>query len=362
MPQNKKDDQPKFWKTVRQDFKNGDFKRTMRQDYDDLKEFYLNDQQKERLESMGWFRKWFYSILWLLKILFLKLSSSRRIILLIGFVLLFTSMNNNDNDKGLFIIGSILILFVLMLELKDKLLAYHELLEGRLIQRSLMPEENPEVPGWDVWLFTRSANDVGGDLVDYIEIERGRIGLTLADVSGKGLGAALLTAKLQATIQAIVPDYKSLDQLLAKINRIFYRDTMRKSFASLVFLEIEELSGKIHFVNSGHLPPVKLVDNQVVELSKGGPALGLSPDSVYTEQQTTLKKDDFLLIYSDGLTESRNRKGDFFGERRLFDLLSRIKPASAEEMGERMVQEVDLFIEGGRSYDDLSIIILKFRG
>ena len=92
---------------------------------------------------------------------------------------------------------------MLILELKDKLIARSELEEGQKVQRALMPIENPIVDGWDLMLFTRSANDVSGDLVDFLKINDERIAITIADVAGKGLSAALLTAKLQATVRAI---------------------------------------------------------------------------------------------------------------------------------------------------------------
>lgn len=355
-------EEPRFWRTVREDIHRGDFKRTLRQDFTELKDFYLNKKQKQRLEEMRWFKRWILTILWLFKILILRLSSTRRLLLLIGIILPFISINDNSDNKGLFFLGGFILLFVLMLELKDKLLAHHELSEGRLIQRSLLPTKNPEVPGWEVWLFTRPANDVGGDLVDYIRIDKKRIGLTLADVSGKGLGAALLMAKLQATIKAIIPDYESLDQLAAKINQIFYRDTLRSSFASLIFLELENKSGNIRFINAGHFPPVKIEGNKITEVPKGGSAVGLSSKSVFKEQKIILQKGNLLLIYSDGLTEARNMRGEFFGEKRLFDSLSQNENSSAEELGEKLLKGVDRFIGDARRNDDLSLIVLKFLG
>ena len=356
-------EEPRFWKTVRDDIHRGDFKRTLRQDFAELKDFYLSKKQKERLETVGWFKRWFLTFFWLLKILTLRLSPARRLLLLIAFILPFININVNQTDTKIFIFFSgLILLFLLMLELKDKLLAHLELREGRLIQQALMPTKSPVIPGWEVWLFTRSANDVGGDLVDYIQINKKRVGLALADVSGKGLGAALLMAKLQATIKAIIPDYQSLDQLAVKVNKIFYRDTLRSSFASLVFLELQNKSGDIRFVNAGHFPPIKLEGNKWIELPKGSSAIGLSQKSIFKEQQVTLKKGDLLLIYSDGLTEARNLRGDFFGERQLFDLLSQSESSSAKELGERLLKVVNKFIGDARRNDDLSMIALRFLG
>lgn len=356
-------EEPRFWKTVREDIHRGDFRRTLRQDFAELKDFYLGKKQKERLENVGWFKRWILTIFWLLKILILRLSPTRRLLLMIAIILPFINVNVDQSDTKLFIfISGLILLFLIMLELKDKLLAHHELREGRLIQRALMPEKSPAVSGWEVWLFTRPANDVGGDLVDSIQIDKRRVGLTLADVSGKGLGAALLMAKLQATINAIIPDYQSLDKLASRINKIFYRDTLRSSFASLVFLELENKSGMIHFINAGHFPPIKLEGSKPTELPKGGPAIGLSSKADFQEQQVALKKGNLLLIYSDGLTEARNIQGAFFGEKRLLNLLSQTKNTSAKGLGERLLIEVDRFVGDARRNDDLSLIVLRFLG
>ncbi len=353
-------EEPRFWRTVREDIHRGDFRRTLRQDFDELKEFYLDKSQKKRLENMGRIKRWFFTIIWLLKILILRLSSTRRILLLIGIVLLVIS-DKNDN-QGLFIIGGFILLFILMLELKDKLLAHHEISQGRLIQQALMPERSPHVPGWELWLFTRPANEIGGDLVDFVKIDQKRFGVSLADVSGKGLGAALLMAKLQATIHALVPDAKLLDQLAVKINEIFYSETLPSSFASLIYLELESHSGQVRLINAGHPPVIKLGENEFEELPKGSRAIGLAANSTYDEQNVKLKKGDLLLIYSDGLTEARNIQGDFFGEKRLFSLLSRFSQPMAKEIGERLLIEVDQFIGDAKRYDDLSFIVLKFVG
>lgn len=362
MVDHKDSEGPRFWETVRKDIHRGDLRRTLKKDFAELKEFYLDRSQKKRLESMGRIKRWFFTIIWLFKILILRLSSVRRLLLLLAIILPFANIGGGSNNGGMFILGGAILLFILMLELKDKLLAHQEISQGRLIQQALMPERSPRVPGWELWLFTRSANDVGGDLVDFIRIDKKRVGLTLADVSGKGLGAALLMAKLQATIKAIVPDYQSLDQLAARINQIFYRDTLRSSFASLVFLELESKSGKIRFINAGHFPPMKLRGNKITELPKGDPAIGLSAKSTHRAQEVTLQKGDLLLIYSDGLTEAMNEQGAFFGERRLFDFLTHTQISSAQELGEGLLEEVERFIGGARRNDDLSMIVLRFVG
>jgi serine phosphatase RsbU (regulator of sigma subunit) len=345
-----------FWKTIRNDFRSGNFIETFRRDLKELKEYYLDEARRDELQKKGRIKRFFLTGWWILKVFFLRLTSLRRILLLVGLIFLLQDRGNANNNP---VLGGLIILFILMLELKDKLLAHHELAEGHAVQEALMPERSPAVPGWQLWLFTRPANEVGGDLVDFLRISEQRFGVALGDVVGKGLGAALFMAKLQATLRAIFPDDTSLGQLGEKINRIFHRDSLPKSFASLVYLEIQANAGAVRFVNAGHMPPVILRKGQVEETPAGGPALGLLPTANYSEQTVQLSEGEVLLVYSDGVTEARNEEGDFFGEERLFKIFSQSAVRSASEIGERFLAEVDLFIGSAKRHDDLSLVLLK---
>jgi len=222
-----------------------------------------------------------------------------------------------------------------------------------------MPERTPKIAGWEIWLFTQPANDVGGDLVDYQKIDEQKYGAALGDVVGKGLGAALFMAKLQATLRTLVPDIASLTKLGEKLNEIFHRDSLPNSFASLVFARFNIDSGIISILNAGHFPPIIIRNDELEEMSKGGAALGLKPDAKYIEQQVELNKNDMLFIYSDGLTEARDEQGNFFGETRLLNLLPQLNKLSVVEAGEKLVSNIENFIGKAKPADDLSIILLK---
>lgn len=355
----------KLGKTLKEDLRHGsDLKRSLKQDFRDLKEFYLDKEQKLRLERLGWFKRTFYMTIWFLKILFLKLSPIRRILLLIGIFLLFFSqpivLNNRvEIQPNWFIGGIILILFILMLELKDKLLARDELEAGRKVQNALLPERSPRVPGWQIWLFSRPANEVGGDLIDFLSLGSKRYGIALGDIAGKGLGAALLTSKLQATLRAFLPDLRSLSILGSKLNKIFYRDAPSQSFASLVYLEISPHSGTVHLVNAGHMPPLLLRSGKIEELPKGESALGILPEENYREHRITLEKDNLLIVYSDGVTEARNQDGIFLGEKRFRAILMKLTEFSAHKTGENILKAVGQFVGDARPTDDISLAILK---
>jgi len=223
-------------------------------------------------------------------------------------------------------------------------------------------DRSPAVSGWQTWLYTRPANDVGGDLVDYLERPDGRLGLALGDIAGKGLPAALLMARLQATLRALAPDAPSLADLGTTLNDIFYRDGLRSRFASLVYLEVTPGTSTVRLLNAGHPPPLIVrADGTVEEAPRGGPALGLMPGVGYTEQRLDLAPGNLLVVYSDGVTEARNAYGWFFEEDRLRALLPEVAGRSAERAGRRVLSAVEAFTGDARPHDDLSLVVLKRR-
>lgn len=357
---------PKLGKILREDISRGDFFRTVKRDYHEVREFFLDDERKQRLAGMKRIKRWMYTLGWLLKTLFLKLTPTRRLLVVIGLALLIFahSVQYRVNDlvietNDFAVLGGLILLFVLMLELKDKLIARDELEAGRAVQAELMPESSPSVPGWSLWLFTRTANEVGGDLVDFLPLDGQRYGITLADVAGKGLKAALLTAKLQATLRALAPDTSLLATLGARVNHIFCRDGIRSMFASFVYVELIPEAGKIRFINAGHLPPLVLRGDSIEELPKGDPAIGLTESVEYHEQERSIAPGEIVIIYSDGLTDAKNEHDEFYGIQRVRQTLSNSRGLSAPAIGEKIIQDVDGFIGEARIFDDLSVVILK---
>lgn len=360
--------EPKLRETVWNDIRHGDIKRTLVQDFKDLYEFYIDPRIRERLERYGWFRRWFSASWRILKQAILRLTPGRRILLVLSIILAVSAgsryqSTENGGDMQLGIefntTSYALLMVVLMLELKDKLLARNELEAGRSVQIALMPEQQPRIPGWDVWLYTRPANDVGGDLIDHLEIDSGCHGLAIGDVSGKGLGAALLMAKLQATIHALAPAKKHFAGLGKDLNRIFCRDCLPNRFASLIYLELCSGKGRISLLNAGHLPPIVLRGFKTMELPHLNQAVGLSAGALFKEQHVDLDAGDFLLLYSDGVTEAQDKSGHFFGETRLHDLVKTFRYKTAEECGKGVLDAVDRFTDQARPVDDLSLVLIK---
>lgn len=337
---------------------------TIRGTFDSLEEFYVSSDRRERLARAGRIRRAVLRAWWLFTGLLLRLTPARRLLLAVALVSM-SGLRFRSETSGADVtldfqgIGVALILLVLALELKDKLVAHDELEAGRSVQRALMPSEAPRVAGWDVWMYTRSANEVGGDLVDYVPVDATETALVLADVSGKGLSAALLTAKLQATLRALATESASLARFGERVNRILYRDGVRGRFATLVWLGLRPDEGHVRVLNAGHMPPLVVSADGVYALPRGSMALAMVPAASYEEQSARLAPGEVLVAYSDGVSEMMNGERDFFGEERLRDLLTAQRGREASVIGRTIVDAVTAFAAGTPAHDDVSLVIAR---
>ncbi len=353
-----------IWETVKNDFRESEIKREVKSDLSETLDFYLTEEQKTDMKSMGWFKKLFFIPAWLLRIMFFKLTRTRRLLLALAIGLFLFSGNitfpNNIqlNAKSKFV-SIIILLFILILELKDKLIAVNELNAGRAVQTAFMPQENPEISGWSLWLYSEPANSVGGDMVDLIPIDETNYGITLGDVSGKELGAALYMVKLQSTIRALASDFVSLSKLGSKVNNIFFRDSEPNRFATMVYISLKKDIGKLKILNAGHIPPIILSNGKLKEMKKGSPAIGIKSDSVYREDDLKLEKGEYLIVYSDGVSEATNPEGDFFGTDKFKKALKENDHLPPGKMGKNLISTVNSFVGNNKFYDDLSIVILR---
>jgi len=353
---------PALHQVVMEDLRRTRWDRYVR-DLRDLYDFYLDEARRGDLAKMGRVRRAVSVLLWIPKSLLMKLSPARRVMLLIAMVL--TVVGWKAMRLGPLVLdfdfrpwGFVLLLLILMLELRDKLLARDEIAVARQVQLALLPDEHPDIPGWSVWSISRPANDVGGDLVDYIELDGFRHGVLLGDVAGKGLGAALLTAKLQATLRALVPNATSLDDLGMQVNDIFHRDGLDNRYATLFFAELEHDSGAVRYLNAGHNPAFVIRDDRIEKLSASSYPLGMLGSASYEEGALTLEPGDVMLVYSDGLTEANNDRGEEFGVDRLERLLPGLRNLRPEEIGAIVLARVDDFLGETRLSDDLSLAII----
>jgi sigma-B regulation protein RsbU (phosphoserine phosphatase) len=210
-----------------------------------------------------------------------------------------------------------------------------------------------------VWSRTHPANDVGGDLVDYLDPAPGRHGLALGDVAGKGMGAALLMAKLQATLRALVPDLADMQELGSRLNALLHRDGPSNRFATLFYLEVRPRSGMVRYLNAGHNPAFVVRPGGVEKLAASSTPLGMLPDATYRESRLELQPGDLFLAYSDGVPEAENSAGQEFGMDRLEALVPSLCRLPAAEVGRRVEAAVSRHLGGERPGDDLSLLVVR---
>jgi serine phosphatase RsbU (regulator of sigma subunit) len=330
----------------------------------DLETFYLDEDKRRRLAGMGRIRRTVRRVIWLVGSLLLKLTPARRVMLAVALVFLMTHFQIDDRSRviiGLQLpaFGAVLVIIVLMLELKDKLIAKNELVAGRAVQLALMPPESPPIAGWDIWLYTQPANDVGGDLVDHLSLGESRHAICLGDVAGKALPAALLMVKLQATLRALGPDCRTLDELGARTNHILFRDGLPNRFATLVYFILAAESGHLRYLNAGHLPPLLVRGERIEPIPTGSIALGMIETAEFHERTIELQPADTLVAFSDGVVEAADAADEFFGDDRLRAAIARVAGQPARQIGQAILEAVASFIGETRPYDDLSVIVLR---
>jgi len=166
-------------------------------------------------------------------------------------------------------------------------------------------------------------------------------------------------AKLQAIIRAIAAEFSSLSKLFEKLNSAFHKDILPNSFASMVYVEIEDNNDNLEYVNAGHLPPIVIKDGKLTKLEKGDVALGLVGNSIFNSEKLNLRNDDYFIAFSDGVTEARNHVGDFYGLERVIHFIDNATYHSPEQLGQKLLFQVESFIGSAKAHDDLSIVILK---
>ena len=186
--------------------------------------------------------------------------------------------------------------------------------------------------------------------------------MALGDVAGKGLGAALLMAKLQATLRAIAPACSSLAEVGTRLNGVLCRDGLDNRFATLFYVQLPPAAAgpaALRVLNAGHNPPLLVRESGVELLPDGGRPLGMFPDSAYGEGRIEMQPSDLLIIYSDGLAEARDASDQEFGMERLQRLAPGLRALPPAEAGRTLLSEVERFLGDNRPQDDLSLILIR---
>ncbi|HET7696516.1 MAG TPA: SpoIIE family protein phosphatase [Vicinamibacterales bacterium] len=229
--------------------------------------------------------------------------------------------------------------------------------DARLIQRGLLPAAMPHAAGVQLASSWQPANGVGGDCFDALTFANGGVGLSIADVAGKGVPAALLMSNLQAAVRAFAQEAAPPGSVCTSVNRLLCRNMASGRFVTFCYVRIDTAARRLTYANAGHNPPLLVRGSGVVDLlAPSGTVLGVFAESAYEQGDFTIAPGDRLILYTDGITEGRNDAGEEFGEERLVDAASRHRSLPAEEMLAGILRDVEAF-NGGNYEDDATLIV-----
>ena len=229
------------------------------------------------------------------------------------------------------------------------------------IQRSFLPQSCPEIEGYQLAAFTLPARHVGGDFYDFIPLEGERWGLVVADVSDKGVPAALFMALSRSLVRAYSLEYQSVPQALESFNSFVEADNPSAMFVTLFYATLHPQSGRLTYINAGHNPPVILRgrDNKVVMLEARGMALGVMPRVQLEEHPVDLKPGDVLVLYTDGFTEALNQQEEMFGLERMIEEIQRHRHEPAQQLMQSLLDAVNRFVGDAPQADDLTLLVIR---
>lgn len=232
-------------------------------------------------------------------------------------------------------------------------------LEGaRRIQQGLLPRELPRLHGYEMAGAWQPSGSVAGDYYDVLKLSEFEVGLCIADVAGKGMPAALLMSNLQAAVNALAAASTSPKELCQRLNGVVHRNAGANRFITFFYGRLDARSGTIRFANAGHNAPLLIrIEGPVIPLTSGGTMLGPFRDAQYGEGEVRLSPGDWLVLYTDGITEARDSAGHFFGEERLVEMI-RNRDAAPREVVHEVLAEVTRF-SAGHLEDDATLLLLR---
>jgi len=231
---------------------------------------------------------------------------------------------------------------------------------ARQIQRTFLPTHLPEIPGWELAIHWQTAREVGGDFYDVFKLSEDRIGLVVADVSDKGMPAALYMTVARTLIRAFVHSVSSPARVLERVNRLLVVESQDGLFVTAFYAILNTKTGILTYANAGHnLPLIIHAKDRIVEkLQRGGMALGVRSANKLEDQSIEITKGDSLLLYTDGVTESFTAEGNAFGEERLIAALQSASSNRVEELKNHLRTVMSEYLGGEPLSDDLTLFFL----
>jgi sigma-B regulation protein RsbU (phosphoserine phosphatase) len=238
-----------------------------------------------------------------------------------------------------------------------------ELHIGRQIQLSLLPERCPQIPGWEFAALYRAAREVGGDLYDFVPdpIQPDNLNIIVADVTGKGVPAALFMAMSRTLIRAEVANGHGPAMTVKRTNSFIVKDAHARLFLSMFYGTLNTRNGRLIFSNGGHEWPIlwRAGTGSLETLRAPGFLLGVLPDIEPVEREVEMQPGDFLILYTDGVTEARNEAAELFGDERLRLIIRNSQAETAAELLHSITDSVTKFSGDISPFDDFTLVVIK---
>jgi len=242
-----------------------------------------------------------------------------------------------------------------------------ELELAQVVQKALMPQKAPEVPGLDFAAYSQPAQIISGDLFDFFTFSDGAQGMAIADVAGHGVSSSLLMTSLQTALRTLVPMNSSPAEVLRRVNDLFYHNVHYTTFASLFLGAFNSSTRTLNYSNAGHNPPLVIRSqdsgaNSTLWLRPTGSAIGLTEGAEFVNKSVTFYPGDTLLLYTDGVTEAINRQSEEFGTQRLAGIIRGVSPQPAKDLVRTLRDELQDFTGGSPLADDTTFVVCKING
>ncbi|MFL6058481.1 MAG: PP2C family protein-serine/threonine phosphatase, partial [Rubrobacteraceae bacterium] len=237
-----------------------------------------------------------------------------------------------------------------------------ELKVARLIQQTLLPKTLPELPGYDVAAYYQPAREVGGDFYDFLDLEDGRMGFVVGDVTDKGVPAAIVMATTRTMLRAAAQRLFSPGEVLKRVNDVLVTDIPPNMFVTCLYAILDPGSGRLVYANAGHDLPYRRRAGRnegAEELRATGMPLGLLPGMGYEEKEIVLEKGESVLFYSDGLVEAHDPRRDMFGFPRLQGLVGAHRSGGSSLVGFLLSELARFTGEGWEQEDDITLVTLE---
>jgi sigma-B regulation protein RsbU (phosphoserine phosphatase) len=271
---------------------------------------------------------------------------------------------SKDDLEVLMLLASQVAIIIEKVMLHDQLIEKQRLetqLEvARQVQLELLPSRDPQLEGFDISAYNFSTEEVSGDYYDWVRIYDDQIGIVIADVSGKGVPAALLMAFLRASLRAAIHIGYAPHISMSKVNYLLWESIERNQFVTSFYGTLDASNRTLAYTNAGHNPPLLMeVDGQAHFEERGGVPLGMFRDSRYYEYYMTLEPGQVLVLYTDGATEAMNPAGDEYGRDRLVEAVRQCRQLGAREMIDFIHRDVIDWTDGLGAHDDVTFFIVK---